>query len=138
MEVGGHVVDTEALTVGGKGLLSVDVKQQLWVPLMQPCMNHHLRLSVWDKDTLGDDELVAVCPAIDWRQVRDSPRAFRRFWLELYGPPHGEKYKVHGDTARYDREFATCHRGPPASPLARSPDSSQIPSTCSSVSLALG
>lgn len=86
---GQDILETKKVTVKGSGNLNVEFHQELWFPVLLPCMSNNIFVSVWDWD-LTNDELVAnsVRP-FQFSHVQKYPTQFKSVWSNLYGPPVG-------------------------------------------------
>ncbi|ETV96991.1 hypothetical protein H310_09840 [Aphanomyces invadans] len=77
-------------TVSTKGS-DVEFQQELWFPVLLPCMSNLIKINVWDWDRGSDDELVATCRPYYFNQVKDHPTLFQRIWSNLYGAPEDSR-----------------------------------------------
>uniref|UniRef100_K3WXL3 C2 domain-containing protein n=1 Tax=Globisporangium ultimum (strain ATCC 200006 / CBS 805.95 / DAOM BR144) TaxID=431595 RepID=K3WXL3_GLOUD len=86
---GQDILETRKVTVKGSGNISVEFHQELWFPVLLPCMSNNIFVSVWDND-LTTDELVAntLTPFL-FSHVQKYPSQFKNRWANLYGPPLG-------------------------------------------------
>ncbi|CAK4152774.1 unnamed protein product [Aphanomyces euteiches] len=77
-------------TVSTKGS-DVEFQQELWFPVLLPCMSNLIKISVWDWDRATEDKLVSFCKPYYFNQVKDHPSLFKHIWSNLYGAPEDSR-----------------------------------------------
>ncbi|TMW58885.1 hypothetical protein Poli38472_007030 [Pythium oligandrum] len=85
---GDEALETKKITVKGSNHLTVEFNQELWFPVLLPCMANLISISLWDWD-LTMDELVGNSSPYLFSQVQNHPTLFEPHWTNLYGPPIG-------------------------------------------------
>lgn len=86
---GQDVLETKKVTVKGRGNLNVEFHQELWFPVLLPCMSNNIFVSVWDWDLTADELVANALRPFQFNHVLKYPTQFRARWANLYGPPLG-------------------------------------------------
>ncbi|KDO20674.1 hypothetical protein SPRG_13426 [Saprolegnia parasitica CBS 223.65] len=89
-------VETRKVTTRGS---DVDFQQELWFPVLLPCMSNRIAISVWDWDRVAD-ELVAHASPFNFNQIKDHPTLFQNLWTNLYGTPEDSTFLKFNSTAK--------------------------------------
>ncbi|OQR80945.1 myoferlin-like protein [Achlya hypogyna] len=104
-------LETRKVTTRGS---DVDFQQELWFPVLLPCMSNRIAISVWDWDRVSD-ELVAHAAPFYFNQVKDHPSLFQQIWTNLYGSPEDSRFLKFNSAAKatMDKhpETASTYRG---------------------------
>lgn len=87
--MGLNVLDTKIVTVKGNKNLAVEFRQELWFPVLVPCMSNNIFVSVWDNDLAADELVANILRPFNFSTVMEYPEQFKSLWVNLYGPPLG-------------------------------------------------
>ena len=60
---------------------------EMWLPVWVPNKTNTILLSLWDRDLISKDDIVASFPPFRFDHVRASPAFFGARWVNLYGAP---------------------------------------------------
>lgn len=76
-----------------KATMSASWYQDLWLPVCQPSISNKISITLWDHDTLGDDELIGSLN-FHWDKIPDESQFLQDpnnsyFWANIYGAPDG-------------------------------------------------
>ncbi|OWZ19250.1 Dysferlin [Phytophthora megakarya] len=107
---------TSVVTVKGRGNLSPDFYEELWLPVRIPTFSRHIGLSLWDRDLTSPNELVGVAShdflqKLEFEEEQQRIQAAAPRWYNLYGPPlHGVNTKRKQLVSRHP-ELGSTYRG---------------------------
>jgi len=98
------LVKTKVHSSTKKGRINIKFKERIWIPFMEPSFDNKIRIYLYDNDHLVKDELVASAMVLDVADIKRSPEAYDKVFLNLYGPP-GNKGGLSGSASRSMLEY---------------------------------
>lgn len=74
-----------SVKVGDKATMSAYWYEEVYIPVMVPCISSRLTITVMDKDSIGKDDLVGSL-SFSWDKIQEG--AYNDyFWANVYGAP---------------------------------------------------